>query len=903
MGELAPGSRVGVFEVIGLLGEGGMGKVYRARDTRLNRDVALKILPDAFAADPDRLARFTREAQTLASLNHPHIAHIHGLEESGNVRALVMELVEGEDLSQRISRGRMPLDEALPVARQIAEALEAAHEQGIIHRDLKPANIKVTPDGTVKVLDFGLAKALDPLSSASSDANNSPTLSIHATQAGVILGTAAYMSPEQARGRPTDKRSDAWSFGCVLFEMLSGTRAFDGEDATEIIAAVVKMPPDWAALPADVPAHIVTLIRQCLEKDRKLRIGDIAVARFLMADAATAGTPIATKAPSRSRAGTIAASGIAALFAIALATLAVIHFGERPPVARVVRFQVPPPGDLNFSSPASLLSPDGTLLAFAARGPTGVVQIWVQSLDSLQPRPLAGTEGGADPVWSPDSRFLAFAQLNHVKKVAIAGGAPQTVCDFQPPWRGGAWSRAGTIIFGTVTGLVKVPDGGGAVVALTNVEPSRNERFHSAPWFLPDGRHFLYVRDAGAAGEHSGIYPGVLDSAAAGQSLERLVPSGQAPAYAPSAASRLGWLLFTREGLLLAQPFDTERLQLAGDAAQIADGFPGGGPRSFSASQTGTLAYRSGTAAAVRHLIWFDRDGKQRETVGEASEYNTVSLSPDGTRLAVSRAEYAATGINPDLWTHEFARGTTTRLTFDAAMDWLATWSPDGTKIVYSSARGGNNDLYRKDSDGTGKEEPLLESPGGEYAQDWSRDGRFLLFSTNGAPSARSAVNSALDLAVLDLKGDGKPQSYLASEANESQGRFSPDGRFVAYVSNASGQNEVYVQTFPNPEAGKWMISRGGGVQPRWRRDGRELFFVSADSKMMALDITTTPVFTPGIPKALFDAPIWGGGQTNNVTRYDVTGDGQRFIINSVSADERPAPITVVLNWEGILKR
>ena len=903
MSELAPGRRIGVFEVTGLLGEGGMGQVYRARDTRLNRDVALKILPEAFAADPDRLARFTREAQTLAALNHPHIAHIHGLEESGGVRALVMELVEGEDLSQRIARGPLSLDEVLPIARQIAEALEAAHEQGIIHRDLKPANIKVTPDGTVKVLDFGLAKALDPVASSSPDAMNSPTLSIHATQAGVILGTAAYMSPEQARGRPTDKRSDVWAFGCVLFEMLSGKRAFDGDDATEIIAAVVKMPPDWAALPADVPPHLIKLIRRCLEKDRKLRIGDMAVARFLMSDGATLDAPTKPIALLRARLGMIA-SGIAAVLAIALAALAFIHFREQPPAAKVVRFQIPPPGDASFAGSTALLSPDGSHLAFLARTAAGFTQLWVQSLDSLEARALSGTENTSDPVWSPDSRFLAFGQAGRLKRVALSGGAPQTVCEFPPPWRGGAWSGAGVIVFGAANrGLLRVPEAGGAPVPLTSVETSHNERAHGAPSFLPDGRHFLYSRDAGAVDEHTGIYLGSLDTAPDQQSAERLVPSAYTSVFVPSSSSRVGWLLFIREGSLLAQPFDPDRRQLAGEALQVADGFSGAGPRSFSASSGGTLAYRSGAIIADRRLSWFDRAGKLLETVGEPGEYNTVSLSPDGTRVAVSRSDSAQSGAANDLWTYDFARGTSTRLTFDPALDWLATWSPGGDSIIYSSARSGNTDLYRKGSNGAGKDEALLKSPLPEWAQDWSRDGRFLLYSTSSAQPGLGAVNNALDLAVLDLENGPRPQPYLRTEFNESQGRFSPDGRFVAYTSNASGQNEVYVQTFPNPEGGKWMISRAGGVEPRWRRDGRELFFISADSKMMAVDIATAPVFSPGIPKVLFDAPIWGGGVTNNVTRYDVSADGKRFILNAAPPEGRTAPITVILNWEGILKR
>jgi Tol biopolymer transport system component len=894
MSELAPGSRVGVFEVIGLLGEGGMGKVYRARDTRLNRDVALKILSDAFAADPDRLARFTREAQTLAALNHPHIAHIHGLEESAGVRALVMELVEGEDLSQRIARGRLPLDEALPIARQIAEALEAAHEQGIIHRDLKPANIKVTPDGTVKVLDFGLAKALDPLSS-SADTNNSPTLSIHATQAGIILGTAAYMSPEQARGRPTDKRSDIWSFGCVLFEMLSGKRAFDGEDATEIIAAVVKTPPDWTALPADLPTHIVTLIRRCLEKDRRLRISDIAVARFLMSDGAMLAASATPSAPARLLVGI--AAGVAAVLAVALAALALIHFREQLLAAKVVRFHVAPPVEGGFIGPSAIVSPDGNFLAFIARNQTGPPQLWVQPFDSLEGRPLSGTDNVTDAFWSPDSRVLAFATPGRLKKVSIAPGAvPQTLCDVQGSSRSGAWSRTGVIIFGSLGhGLMRVPEAGGTPVPLTNLMATRNELFHGSPWFLPNGRHFVYFRDVRDPAARTGVYLGSLDAAPEQQSTQMLVP-GFNPMYVPSSATQLGSLLFVREGSLLAQPFDPERLALVGEPVPVAENLMGGGPRPFSASPTGVLVYRSGAPAGQRHLTWFDREGKSLETVGQPANYNTVALSPDGTRVVVSRADATSSS---DLWIYEFARGTSTRLTFDPANDWIGTWSPDGSQIIFSSSRTGGQDLYRKGSDGAGRDEALLTNPHADYPQDWSRDGRFLLFSRSGAATS----GTLLDLAVLDLQGGMKERWYIKTEFLESQGRFSPDGRFVAYTSNASGQNEIYVQTFPNPEDGKWMISRAGGGQPRWRRDGRELFFISLDSKLMAVEVSANAVFSPGVPKELFDAPIWGGGQTNNATRYDVSADGKRFLINAAPVEARGAPITVVLNWEGILKQ
>jgi Tol biopolymer transport system component len=930
---LLSGTRLGPYVVPAQIGVGGRGEVYRATDTKLKRQVAIKISPPAVAADTDRLARFQREAEVLASLNHPNIAGIYGLEEGGGVSALVMELVEGEDLSEIIDGSRpgaLSLPDALNIARQIAEALEAAHERGIIHRDLKPQNIKVRADGTVKVLDFGLAKAMEPAHGsglkAHGDLSDSPTITSPAmTQMGMILGTAAYMSPEQAKGRAVDKRADIWAFGVVLYEMLSGKRAFKGDDVSETLASVLKDTPPIDALPPTMPPRLTRLIARCLDRDVRTRLRDIGEARIEIArievgapDSAATAIPASTMTRSAwSRALPWVVAAAAVVVATLLAVPAVRHLGEAPADVRQTRFFISPPdawqlmvrSDQSAESPVPLaVSPDGRRMAFVAVGPDGKSQLWVRSLDTLTAQALAGTDGASSPFWSPDSRFVGFFGGGKLKKIAVAGGPAVTLCD-APNNRGGAWGRDDVLVFNpaNTSALQKVPSAGGVPTAATVLAPG--ERAHRRPFFLPDGRHFLYSAPTGvgetARGENGlPIYLASLDSTERKLLLH---------ADANNVLYAREHLLFLRATTLMAQPFDLSRLTVTGEPVPIAEQIQLSGtvpPNGFfSASDGGVLAYATGARGALdRQLTWFDRAGKVIGLVEKPGQYNTVALSPDGTRVAVGRADPQAAGTgrgaglaNADLWVHEFARSTSTRLTFDPALDGFAAWSPDGSRIAWSTMRDGPYNLYQKASNGMGADEALLRSGDNKFAYDWSPDGHSLLFNMIG-PTSRNS-----QLWVLPLAGEKRePTIYLEQTGvNFFQARFSPDGRFVAYSSNASGISEVYVQPFPAAGSGKWMVSQGGGAQPRWRRDGKELFYIALDSKVMAVPVATAQVFTNGHPKALFTAPIWGGGTVINVTRYDVTADGQKFLVNVLPPETTaaPSPITVVLNWTAGLKK
>jgi len=885
---MRPLSMIAHYRITAKLGEGGMGEVWRATDTRLNRDVAVKILPEAFAQDGDRLARFTREAQVLASLNHPNIAAIYGVEDG----ALIMELVEGGTLWERISQGPIPPEEAMPIAGQIAEALEYAHERGIVHRDLKPANIKVTPDGRAKVLDFGLAKALSSETAAGS-LESSPTLTMQATQVGVILGTAAYMSPEQAGGKPADRRADIWSFGAVLYEMLAGKRAFHGESVTETLASVLKSQPDWDALPAATPAPIRQLVRRCLTKDRRQRLQAIGEARIALEIPAT-GDPAPAAVPSRSRLSVVAV-GAAALFFVIAALLAFIHFREKPPALELVRFQIPAP-ERSGSPNYPVLSPNGSMIAFQAvdRSVASSV-LWVRLLDSLDARPVPGTENASVPFWSPDSRFLAFAQTDKLKKVEVPGGTPQVLCDVAGDWRGGGWSRDGVIGFGSAGhGLMRVSDAGGTATPLSALDPSRQEVFHSGTQFLPDGRHFVYQRVSRAA-ENSGFYVGSLDAQPEEQKSNRLGLGWGSLRYVASPDPVWGYVLLLREGTLMGQRFDNRRLQPVGDAMLIAGNLRAFGPPPYSASDTGVLAYTS-NVSSLSQLTWLGRDGRKLGTVGEMGQHLGVALSPDGTRAAVSQVEASSGSGNFDIWVYDLTRGTQARLTDDPGSGWAPVWSPDGSRITYTSHLG-NAEISQRASNGVGSEDLLVRSDQWKRPYDWSPDGHILLYGA-------SLGSERYDLWYLPLAGDErKPRLYLQSEFSQSQARFSPDGRFVAYTSNETGRNEIYVRPFPQASGGKWPVSTNGGTESHWRRDGKELYYLSADSRMMAAGVTTTPAFNLiGNPKPLFTAPVLGSG----ATRYDVTADGQKFLVDAASTDagaSRRSVITVVLNWPTLLKR
>ncbi len=893
---LTPGSRLGVYEITAPLGEGGMGQVWRATDTTLGRQVAIKILPDAFAADPDRLARFEREAKTLASLNHPHIAAIHGFEKSGGMQALVMELVEGEDLSQRIARGAIPLDEALPIAKQIAEALEAAHEQGIIHRDLKPANIKVRADGTVKVLDFGLAKAVDPPAASGVTAMNSPTLSVHATQAGIILGTAAYMSPEQARGKAVDKRADIWAFGAVLYEMLTGTRAFPGEDLTDTLAAVVRAEPDWSAIPRDVSPTILAFLKRSLQKDPKQRVSDIHDMRLAMEgafDTALAQAQAASpSSPSRGRLS-VAALAVAAALVAAMATPTLRYLRQSPP-------PVPPETRLEIVTPSTsrpesfALSPDGRQIVFVAES-DGVSRLWLRSLASTTAQPLAGTEEAILPFWSPNSRSLAFFAGTALKRLDLAGGAPQTLATVTVG-AGGTWRTDDVILFAPSTGasLMRVAATGGPATAVTALGASV---FHGAPQLLPDGRFLFFVF---GAGDDTGLYVGALD----GRPPMRLVAATSSGAYLPSqgvASGEGGCLLWLRPGTatLVAQRLDLATTTLVGEAVPLAEGVgvdPVRSVMAVSVTPTGLVAYRRGDRN-LRQLTWVDRSGTARGTVGPRdATLNNPSLSPDGRRVAVARTGQG----NIDIWLLDGLREG--RFTVDPQTDRFPVWSADGTWIAFSRLTAAGYNLYQQRSNGAGEAARVVASDQLKFATSWSTDGRFLLFN-----SIDPQTN--IDIWVVepgrDTPGDRPPAVWLKTPFREGYAKFSPDGRWVAYQSNDSGRPEIYVRPFaPSSERAsadqateRWQISVGGGIHPVWRHDGKELFYLSPAGEMMAAPIATTAAaVVPGVPVALFPTRVWGGGiDAQQAWQYDVAPDG-RFLINTV-IESAAAPITIIQNW------
>ena len=870
-----------------------MGQVYRATDTNLKRQVAIKVLPASLAGDTDRLARFQREAEVLAALNHPHIAAIYGLEKTPDFTALVMELVEGDDLSQRIARGAIPLDEALPIAKQIAEALEAAHEQGIIHRDLKPANIKVRADGTVKVLDFGLAKAIDPPAAASSEAMNSPTITTPAmTQAGMILGTAAYMAPEQAKGKTVDKRADIWAFGAVLFEMLTGQRAFNGDDIADVLSRVLQREPDFEALPQATPARVRSIVARCLVKDPRQRLRDMGDVRLALEGAFETAASLSTETTTASSRGRlpwmVATAAVVGMVALAVPTLQ--HLRETPPPA-------PPETRVDLVTPATdnptdfALSPDGRQIVFVASG-EGASRLWLRPLATTTAQPLAGTEGAQFPFWSPDSRAVAFFADGQLKRIDLGGGAPQTVAQASRSSRGGTWNADGVMLFAPNSGgrLLRVPTSGGPPVAVTTLAgPQSSHRF---PVFLPDGRHFLFYSQGTA--DTGGIYLGTLDA----PDTHRLTAADAAGAYraSPSAPAD-GWLLWVRAGTLVAQRLDVARAALTGEPVTLADTVVVDGTfntAAVSVSASGLVAYRTG-GASRQQLTWVDRSGQALGPLGAPDENSLLlpSVSPDGQRVVVARTVQG----NQDLWLLDGAR--TSRFTFDAARDRFPIWSPDGTRIAFESNRTGTRDLYVKAASGAGAEEVLVASSQTKLPTDWSADGRFLLyFSVDPQTNA--------DLWVLSLEGDRTPWVFLKTPFDERDGTFSPDGRWVAYSSNESGRHEIYIRPFAGPAAsatsasqvgGQWQVSSAGGTYPRWRRDGRELYYLAPNGAMMAALVTVTDVtLAPGAPVALFPTRILGGGADAAVGRqYDVTRDG-RFLINTV-LEEAAAPITLIQHW------
>jgi Tol biopolymer transport system component/predicted Ser/Thr protein kinase len=877
---LSAGDKLGPYEILAAIGAGGMGEVYRARDTKLDRDVAIKVLPAALAQDPERLARFEREAKVLASLNHPNIAQIYGVEE----RALVMELVAGETL-----KGPVSLETALNYARQIADALEAAHEKNIIHRDLKPANIMITPTGVIKVLDFGLAAVAQPSDPA--NPANSPTLTISPTRAGMILGTAGYMSPEQARGKAVDKRADIWAFGVVLFELLTGQRLFEGETVSDTLAHVLTKEPDWEL----VPAKVRRLMKKSLEKDPKKRLRDIGDVWELLDEVSPTGTS------RRWLPWAVAA----AVFALALVALAFVHFREQPPVAALTRFQIPLPPNTTLpgGTTPQEVSPDGRKLAFAAVEAGGKLRLWIRSFDSLDARPLPGIELANVPqpfFWSYDSRFIAFFSPDHkLKKVDTSGGPAQTLCDAADV-AGGGWSRDGVILFGGIRGgVMRVSEAGGTCTALTAVDQARQELGHLVPKFLPDGRHFLYVRESNTPG-NGGIYVGVIDAKPSEQSPKALLSNDAFPAYyVPSGNSGSGHLLFYREGTVLAQAFDPSRLELSGDPIPVAEqvgtlqGFAG----LFSASTTGVLIFVGGNSFENFQLTWFDRQGKNLGTIGEPGNFRYVALSPDGKQAAVDRFDSQGSR-NSNLWLFDLMRGgAPARFTFDASRDAYPVFSPDGSCIIFASDRDGPANLYQKLTNGARNEEPLLKSDEAKLPYSWSRDGRYLLYTIQ-SPKTKD------DIWILPLDGSKKaPMLFQGTEFDETRAHFSPDGHWIAYDSDETGRGEVYVREFllgsdGKPEAtAPHLISNGGGTALSWRDDGKELLYVSGDRRtVMSAEISTKPVFQSLPAKSLFQSPA-------GVTTGTPAADGKRFLLTVPVSESGPQQFTVVQNWQAGLKK
>jgi Tol biopolymer transport system component len=851
-----------------------MGEVDRARDLKLGRDVAIKILPEAFARDADRMARFEREAKVLASLNHPHIAAIYGLEESDGMRALVMELVEGPTLDEQIGGCAMALEETLPVAKQITEALEYAHEKGIVHRDLKPANVKLTADGHVKVLDFGLAKALEAPAPAVGNPSVSPTLTIEGTRAGVILGTAAYMAPEQARGTMLDKRADIWSFGVVLYEMLTGKQPFAGATVSDTLAAVLKTEPDLTL----VPVRAQKLLRRCLDKDRKRRLRDIGDVWELLDEAPQ------IIAPSRSRLGWLAWA-VAALSLAGAASLAFVHFREAPPQKTVLSYTITAPENTtNLHSFA--ISPNGRLLAMAAEV-NGKRQLWLRALDALQARLLAGTDDATFPFWSPDSRYIGFFAQGKLKKILAGGGPVQSLCDVRVG-RGGSWSRENVIVFseprGSAWAMRRVSATAGVPEDVT--KPNGVSGF---PVFLPDSRHFLYVV-AGLSADQNGVYLSSLE----GSENRRILADVSSVVFAA------GRILFIRANTLTAQPFDAAHRSTYGEAFLVAEDISPFTSLSYApvtVSETGVLLYQGGGDSRSNQIAWCDRGGKLIETVGAPGFILDPAMSPDAKSVVFRRT--SATGWG--LWLRDLSRGTENRFTTDVYVNSSPFWSPKGDRIAFSSSRDGTINLYQKASSGTEQDELLWSSDNAKVVTDWSQDGRFIVYSENDP-------KTTFDIWVLPMDGitDRKPISFLRSEFNEFQGQLSPDSRWMAYTSDQSGQNEVYVRPFPAGED-RWTISIAGGEQPRWRGDGKELFFVAADGKMMSVAVKATVEpkrsFGAGAPQSLFSAHL-ARPPTVPLFEYDITKDGKRFLLDTVGGGSGLATVlTVVSNWDAGLKK
>ena len=895
---LAIGTRLGPYEVVSAIGAGGMGEVYRARDTKLGRDVALKILSEVFASDPDRLARFQREAQVLASLNHQNIAAIHGLEDSAGIHALVLELVEGPTLADRIAQGPISLDEALPIARQIAEALEAAHDHGIIHRDLKPANVKLRSDGVAKVLDFGLAKAMAPEKENSEAANlsMSPTLTTPAaTRMGVILGTAAYMSPEQAKARPVDKRTDVWAFGCTLFEMLTGRRAFEGDDVSDTMASVLKSDPDWSALPVGTPSSIERLLRRCLAKDRKARVSDIGVARYEIEEALTGSstsaaekqkTPVAPPAIFR-RAIAVIGAALAAGVVVGVAVWVPLR-PRAQPIVRLTATSLSPEVMARLAQDSGVaITPDGRRIVYATVSENSEAQtLNVRALDELEATPLKVPGNPRSPFISPDGNWVGFFDGATLKKVSVNGGPPVRICAVQGVPRGASWGQDDAIVFAagdTTTGLMRVSAAGGTPEALTKPDVSKKELDHVFPEILPGGRAVLFTITAtGTGGLSENAQIAVLDLTTGRQKV--LLAGGNSPHFAPP-----GYLVYGIAGTLRAVPFDLKNLEVRGSPVPVVQRVVtrGNGAASFSLASDGTLVYLAGDplGSAIRSLVWVDRQGREEAIPAPPRAYTYARVSPDRTKLALDIRDQ-----DNDIWIWRLGQGPLTRLTFDPGLNRGAVWSPDSKRVAFSVEKDGPENVYWQNADGTGTAEQLTQGSRAQFPNFFTPDRLRLVYMEPGAPP--------YDLGVVNVNGDRKESLLLHASYSEGNSELSPDGRWLAYESNESGLLETYVRPFPKVDEGRWQVSTGGGTRPAWARSGRELFYWQPPGKIVAVSVPASvqagTSFTSLPPKrdGRYLAPQYG-------RPYDVSPDGQRFVMikDAQPVSSAPTDLVVVLNW------
>jgi eukaryotic-like serine/threonine-protein kinase len=907
------GIQIGSYQLLEPLGRGGMGEVHLALDTRLGRKVAVKLLLAEFTTDAERVRRFEQEARAASALNHPNIITVHEIGEIEGRRFIVTEYVEGETLRQRMASApqrRMRLSEVLEVAAQVAAALQAAHEAGITHRDIKPENVMLRNDGLVKVLDFGLAKLSRPRDGSQPVAAESLN-----TRSGVVMGTVSYMSPEQARGEKVDHRTDIFSLGVVLYEMLAGRRPFEGGTASDVMAAVLRSEPaSLAEIVPEVPASLSRIVERCLEKKPGQRFqseGDLgfALRGVSISSGSRPESQLETQAATPAVIENVGASSVrkrerlawlaaAATLLLGMLGITWAYFTRQPMAndARVIKFSLFPPENSSFGQIA--VSPDGRHLAFtAATG--GKVQLWVRALDSTDARALAGTQGALFPFWSPDSRFIGFFADGRLKKVGVPGGPVQTLCEVGVPF-GGAWSHDGVILFGQgPLGLWRISATGGEVTQVTTPDLARQEQFLRYPTFLPDGRHFLYCILSGRK-EIRGVYLGSLDGTLKRRLLDNDTVIKYMAAVPGDTANGDGWLFFCRDGALLAQPFDTSRLEFTGEPISLSDKVGSDLAYiiyfTFSVSNNGVLVFDPNLKRQRRQYLWRDRRGQTINSLDVAAGIYQVCLSPDEKRFIADRLD-PQTGTY-DLWLYDVLGGNDQRFTFNPAYDFDPVWAPDGSRIVWASSRDGIPNLYQKAASGAGEETVLLKSDQPKFPTDWSRDGRFILYQQ----SQQIDLKAKFDVWVLPapVSGEAKPLPVVQTEANEVGATLSPNGQWLAYVSNVSGRFEVYVQSFPGG-GGKRQVSTGGGSAPRWRRDGRELFYHAGDGKLMAVPVRRGETFDTGAAVSLFE--FRAGTAVAISAPYAVTADGQRFLINAVVETEPNAPLTVVTNWAaGVMK-